>query len=92
MDFAGLYRQLRGYWLDERTDMKIPALLIEVERAKKDWIFAQSYFREVTDEDLIEYAAYAIKAAEKKYLYLLKQARRQKIKGSFCNTTAQYTS
>lgn len=82
MDFVELCKFLRSCWPAERTDVKIPALLEGVEQARQDWIFAQRYFNEVTDEDLIEYAAYLIKTTEKKYLYLLKQARKQGIRGS----------
>jgi hypothetical protein len=46
-----------------------------VERARREWLAARSFFDSVTDPDLIDHAIYAVDAAEKKYLYLLKKAR-----------------
>ncbi|MGE5421670.1 MAG: DUF2508 family protein [Ignavibacteriales bacterium] len=44
-----------------------------VEVAKKDWQIAQMVFNEVNDPDLVDFAVYNLKAAEKKYTYLLKK-------------------
>lgn len=55
---------------------KIPTIPEVVEQARKDWVYAQKLCNDVTDEDLIEYAIYLMKSNEKKYIYLLKQARR----------------
>lgn len=46
-----------------------------IDQAKREWLQAQLYFQHIHDPDLIEYAIYAIKAAELRYNYLLKQAR-----------------
>ena len=54
-------------------------LLHLLEQAQKDWLHAQNYYDNVTDHDLIDYAAFLIKATEKKYNYLLKVARREGI-------------
>ncbi len=48
-----------------------------LEAAKKDWQIAQSIFDEVNDPELIDFAVYNLKAAEKKYTYLLKRLRSQ---------------
>ncbi|MGE5422377.1 MAG: DUF2508 family protein [Ignavibacteriales bacterium] len=48
-----------------------------LEAAKKDWQTAQSIFDEVNDPELIDFAVYNLKAAEKKYTYLLKRLRDQ---------------
>jgi hypothetical protein len=50
-----------------------------VEAARQDWVMAQRYYNNVSDPDLVDHAVYQIQAAEKKYAYLLKQARRQGI-------------
>ena len=46
-----------------------------IQEARKDWENAHSFFNNVSDPDLIDHAIYAMEAAEKKYQYLLKQAR-----------------
>ena len=48
-----------------------------VEDAKKDWQEARAYFNTVTDPELIDHAIYALGAAEKRYVYLLKKAREE---------------
>lgn len=56
---------LAGLWADE----------VILEHAKRDWIIAQKIFEEARHPELIDYAIYNLKAAEKKYMYLLKQLR-----------------
>lgn len=53
----------------------LPPLPIVVEEARQEWLDAQCYYNTVSDEDLIDHAVYLMQAAEKKYMYLLKQAR-----------------
>jgi hypothetical protein len=50
-----------------------------VESARQDWLMAQRYYDNVSDPDLVDHAVYQMQAAEKKYAYLLKEARRQGI-------------
>ena len=45
----------------------------QVENAKNDWQAARSYFDNLTDPELIDYAIYSLEAAERKYMYLLKK-------------------
>lgn len=54
----------------------LPDLPDVVEQARQEWLAAQSYYNSVTDSDLIDHAVYLMQATEKKYIYLLKQARR----------------
>jgi hypothetical protein len=69
--------------LDHMLDSKLPeakplpGLPDTVEKARQEWLAAQSYYNSVTDSDLIDHAVYLMQAAEKKYIYLLKQARRK---------------
>ncbi|NLW59457.1 MAG: YaaL family protein [Firmicutes bacterium] len=49
-----------------------------VEEARKDWQEARAYFNNVTDPELIDHAIYALGAAEKRYVYLLKKAREER--------------
>lgn len=50
-------------------------LVYETEQARREWQLARSYFDTVTDPDLIDFAIYNLKAAERRYTYLLKQVR-----------------
>jgi|GEM_PF-256989 len=49
----------------------------ELWRAKEEWDNACSYFNQVADPDLIEYAIFAMQAAERKYMYLLKVIKKE---------------
>ena len=46
-----------------------------VEQAKQEWLNARRYFDNVVDPDLVDLAIYTMDAAERKYMYLLKQAK-----------------
>lgn len=52
-------------------------LLDLIVEAKQEWENAENIFKEVTDSDLVEYAIYRAKAAEKRYMYLLKEAEKE---------------
>lgn len=60
-------------------------LLDAVNKARYDWLIAKANFQQVSDIDLVDQAIYAIAAAEKKYLYLLKMARKDKVKSDLTN-------
>lgn len=66
-------------WLvnDVEPVVREPDLLQTVEAARQDWLMAQMYYDNVSDPDLVDHAVYQMQAAEKKYNYLLKQARTQ---------------
>ena len=49
-----------------------------IEEAKKDWQEARAYFNTVTEPELVDHAIYALGAAEKRYVYLLKKAREER--------------
>lgn len=57
----------------------MPALQEAVERARREWLSSQDYYNSVSDTDLVDHAVFLMQAAEKKYVYLLKQARLQGI-------------
>jgi len=57
-------------------------VLALVEQARQEWEAAQGYFDNVSDPDLIDHAVYVNQAAEKRYMYLLKQARTQGIQAN----------
>ena len=53
----------------------LPSLATVVEEARQEWLNAQHYYNTVSDQDLVDHAVYLIQATERKYMYLLKQAR-----------------
>lgn len=71
---------------DIPENAELPALPDLVEQARQEYLNAQYYYDTVTDEDLIDHAVYLMHAAEKKYMYLLKQARAQGITYSLYST------
>lgn len=52
-------------------------LLLLIDEARREWLIAKEYFDSVSDPNLIEHAVYVYHAAEKRYMYLLNQARSQ---------------
>jgi len=50
-----------------------------VEKARQEWEQAKNLFNEAADPHLIDHAIYAVEAAERKYIYLLRQAQKEKI-------------
>lgn len=58
----------------EPHQMTMPEL---IEQARREWQDAQDYYNTVTDNDLIDHAAFRIQAAEKRYVYLMKKARQE---------------
>lgn len=60
---------------DEPIIGRPPTFGDAVERARRDWVAAKSYFEAVTDPDLIDHAIFTLEAAERKYMYLIKRAK-----------------
>ncbi len=46
-----------------------------VQEALREWKDAVAYFESVRDPELIDFAAYGIEAARRKYMFLLKRGR-----------------
>lgn len=57
-------------------------LYINLENAKKEWEEAKNIFENVSEPDLVDYAIYNVEAAEKKYVYLLKLIKNEKLNAS----------
>lgn len=57
-------------------------LYINLENAKKEWEEAKNIFENVSEPDLVDYAIYNVEAAEKKYVYLLKLIKSEKLNTS----------
>lgn len=64
-----------------RQQEETPSLLAELAQAYADWQAAQLVFAEVTDPDLVEWAAFHLKACEQQYLCLWRRARRAGLRG-----------
>lgn len=47
----------------------------EVEAARREWLGYRAYFDCVSEPELVDHAIYAVQAAERKYMYLLRRAR-----------------
>lgn len=50
-------------------------IYINIENAKREWEDAKNIFENVSEPDLVDYAIYKVEAAEKKYIYLLRQIK-----------------
>ncbi|MDP2871252.1 MAG: YaaL family protein [Bacillota bacterium] len=75
---GGLISKVAGHLMLEQPGLHSaapPGLRDSVEQAKREWLCARSFFDQVTDPDLVDYAIYQVKATEKRYMYLLQQAR-----------------
>ncbi|MGE5395910.1 MAG: DUF2508 family protein [Chitinophagales bacterium] len=71
-----LLKALKGFfYLRANDDPEIPTDLEILAQAQKEWHQATLFFEEVIDPELIDYAVYNLKAAEKKYSYLLNKFR-----------------
>ncbi len=53
----------------------------QIEKARQEWLAAISLFNNVCTEDLIDYAIYNLNAAERRYAFLLREARKGNIQG-----------
>lgn len=74
---------LRGRWLHVLLNPR-PAepSFLEVrviERARQEWISAKNYFDSVTEPELVDHAIFLMEAAQRKYSYLLRKARKEKV-------------
>jgi len=50
-----------------------------VEQARREWQAARSLFENVSDPELIDHAIHRMTAAERRYMFLIKEARRSGI-------------
>ncbi len=67
-------------WQTERPHVaeereKEEELKIAIEKTRRELLSSRSFFDNVLDPDMIDHAIYALQATEKKYTYLLKDAR-----------------
>ena len=72
--------------VERRESANVPTFEEAAEIARKEWLRAISYFDQVVDPDLIDYATYSLRAAERKYVYLLKKAREESASAAHTST------
>lgn len=82
-NFSGRLLDLTARLFDEGED-ELPSLpgrdtreeiASLVESAKQEWFTAQSYFEQATEPELVDHAILSVEAAERKYMYWLKQLK-----------------
>ncbi|WP_199617207.1 DUF2508 family protein [Paenibacillus alkalitolerans] len=66
-------------------------MIAEVRQAHMEWLCAQQRLDYALDWDQIDYAVYALEAAEKRYSMLLRQAKAMKAKAKSMNAAYYYT-
>lgn len=67
--------QMKRLLAPPRTRPLGPSLEESVEEARREWMLARRYFETVSEPELVEHAAYLIKATERRYMFLLRLAR-----------------
>lgn len=79
LNIRGVKRFLDNFKIhkDVNTNSNNNDLYINLENAKKEWEEAKNIFENVSEPDLVDYAIYNVEAAEKKYVYLLRQIKNE---------------
>jgi len=73
---------VKGFGVEEQNricEEKKYTLVELVDLARRDWDHAKALFEEVNEPDMVDHAIYSIEAAERKYMYLLKRAKEEKV-------------
>lgn len=70
-----LANQRRSFSLLRRDRNKYNDDYIALADAHQEWMAARTFFEQVTDPDLVDYAILSLQAAEKRYIYLWKKVR-----------------
>jgi hypothetical protein len=68
---------LRGRQQPEEQTSEYDKLRLEIEAARKEWAIAQQHIDHVCEPELIDHAIYYLEAAERKYGYLLREAKKR---------------
>ncbi|HHU79473.1 MAG TPA: YaaL family protein [Clostridiales bacterium] len=63
--------------MEEDHPQENQELVNSIHAARQEWHAALSYFENVSDPDLVDYAIYRVEAAKRKYMYLLKLAKKE---------------
>ncbi len=82
-NISGKVRDLAGRLFDDGTEM-LPSepgtigreeLTLVIDAAKQEWLAAQEYFNAAIEPELVDHAILTLQAAERKYMYWLKQIK-----------------
>lgn len=73
--FADWLRGRRGTLEAEPSEFE--KLRQEIATAQQEWVIAQRHIDEVSEPELIDHAIYYLEAAERKYGYLLREAKKK---------------
>ncbi|GGG24989.1 DUF2508 family protein [Paenibacillus abyssi] len=65
-------------------DQLVQDLVNEIWEAHRDWVNAQRHFEYALGKDQVDYAIFAIEAAEKRYEMLLRHAKKMPVNWSSC--------
>ncbi|MGB8955784.1 MAG: YaaL family protein [Tumebacillaceae bacterium] len=68
---------LRGRPSTQEEPTELDKLRTELEAAREEWAIAQRHIDYVSEPELIDHAIYYLEAAERKYGYLLREAKRR---------------
>jgi hypothetical protein len=66
---------------NESGDFK--ELIESIKSAQRDWLCANANFNNTSDQEIIDYYTYMIKAYQVRYEYLIKKAKEKGIKGGY---------
>jgi hypothetical protein len=70
-----IIRWWKYFWQSIFVTEEKDELMGNILRAKDEWEYATRYFQEAIDPEIINIAIFQLDAAERKYMYLLEQAR-----------------
>lgn len=80
-DLSNFVNEISQRLLGEKHEIKTEESdehdLAILEKARQEWLAAIALFNSVSEKDLIDHAIYNLNAAERRYVFLLKEARRK---------------
>ncbi|MGZ4164021.1 MAG: YaaL family protein [Tumebacillaceae bacterium] len=75
--WSGLLRGRKASQAEIVQKDEYEQLCQEIEAARAEWAIAQQHIDYVSDPELIDHAIYYLEAAERKYGYLLREAKKK---------------
>ena len=73
-----LSRKLLGEKYEVALEDRSLNRLSLIEKARQEWLTAIELFNNATEPDLVDHAIFNLNAAERRYVFLLKEARKEK--------------
>jgi len=82
--FTDLLERFRETWqpiLEEKNIVREhePDMKEYLSKARLEWKEAQCYFNNVSEPELVDHAAFLLRAAESKYMYLLRKYKEKQL-------------